>query len=89
MRTYLFLEEMPVKTITPTELRTNIDQILDEVLRSGLPIEVKKGDRTLRIVPVEKTDKFQNLVARPDVIQGDPEDLVTLNWEGEVSLDLP
>ena len=78
-----------MKTVTPTELRANIYQLLDEVLRSGVPIEVKKGDRTLRIVPVEKTDKFQNLVPRPDVIQGDPEDLVTLSWEGEASLDLP
>jgi hypothetical protein len=78
-----------VKTVTPTELRANIYQILDEVLRSGLPVEVKKGDRRLRIFPVEKTDKFQNLVSRPDAIQGDPEDLATLSWEGEVSLDLP
>ena len=78
-----------MKTVTATELRTNIYQLLDEVLRSGLPIEVKKGDRKLRIVPVEKVDKFQNLVYRSDVIQGDPEELVTLSWEGEVSLDLP
>lgn len=78
-----------MKTVTATELRTNIYQLLDEVLRSGLPIEVKRGDRKLRIVPVEKPDKFQNLVHRPDVIQGDPEELVTLSWEGEVSLDLP
>lgn len=78
-----------MKTVTATELRTNIYQLLDEVLRSGLPIEVKKGDRKLRIVPVEKVDKFQNLVYRPDAIQGDPEELVSLSWEGEVSLDLP
>lgn len=78
-----------MRTVTPTELRTNIYQILDENLRSGLPVEVKKGDRKLRIVPVEKIDKFQNLVARPDVIQGDPEDLVELSWEEEVILDLP
>jgi len=45
-----------MKTVTATELRTNIYQLLDEVLRSGLPIEVKKGDRKLRIVPVEKPD---------------------------------
>ena len=78
-----------MKTVTATELRTNIYQLLDEVLRTGLPIEVKKGDRRLRIVPVEKVNKFQNLVYRPDAIQGDPEELVTLSWEGEVSLDLP
>lgn len=78
-----------MKTVTATELRTNIYQLLDEVLRSGSPIEVKRGDRSLRIVPIEKPDKLQNLVYRPDVIKGDPEDLVSLSWEGEVSLDLP
>lgn len=78
-----------MKTVTPTELRTNIYQLLDEVLQSGLPIEIMKGNRRLQIVPVEKADKFQNLVSRPDVIAGDPEELVALGWEDEVALDLP
>lgn len=78
-----------MKTVTPTELRTNIYRLLDEVLETGLPLEIKKGNRRLRIVPVEKTDIFQNLVPRRDVIQGDPDDLVGLSWEEAVSLDLP
>lgn len=78
-----------MKTVTPTELRMNIYNLLDEVLQTGLPIEIKKGDRRLRIISVAKTDKFQNLVARPDVIQGDPDSLILLNWEEEVNLDLP
>ena len=68
-----------MKTVTATELRTNIYQLLDEMLRSGLPIEVKKGDRKLCTLLVEKVDKFQNLVYRPDVIEGDREELVTLS----------
>jgi hypothetical protein len=40
-------------------------------------------------MPVEKVDKLQNLVARPNVIQGDPEELVNISWENEVNLDLP
>jgi hypothetical protein len=78
-----------MKTVTPTELRTNIYRLLDEILETGLPIEIKKGDRRLRIVPVDKNEKLQNLVLRPDVIHGDPEDLATLSWEDEVALDLP
>ncbi|MBX2999638.1 MAG: type II toxin-antitoxin system Phd/YefM family antitoxin [Caldilineaceae bacterium] len=78
-----------MKTVTPTELRANIYNLLDEVLETGLPVEIKKGERRLRIVPVEKVDKFQNLVARPAVIQGDPEDLISIQWEDEVKLDLP
>ncbi len=78
-----------MKTVTPTELRTNIYNLLEEILRTGVPIEIKKGDKRLRIVPVKKVDKLQNLVSRPDVIQGDPDDLVNISWEKEVNLDLP
>lgn len=78
-----------MKTVTPTELRANVYNLLDEVLQSGLPIEIKKGDKRLRIVPAEKADKFMNLVARPHVIQGNPEELASLGWQDEVSLDLP
>jgi prevent-host-death family protein len=78
-----------MKTVTPTELRTNIYNLLDEVLKTGLPLEIKKGDKKLRIVPVEEVDKLSNLISRPDAIQGDPDDLVEIGWAAEVNLDLP
>ena len=78
-----------MKTVTPTQLRTNIYNLLDEILKTGLPLEIKKGDKKLRIVPVDEVDKFKNLVARPDAIQGDPDDLVEIDWMDEVNLDLP
>lgn len=78
-----------MKSITPTELRGNIYKILDEVLATGIPIEINKGGKKLKLVPLSEPDKFRNLVSRPDVIKGDPEDLVNINWEKEVNLDLP
>ncbi len=78
-----------MKTITPTELRSNICKLLDEVLNTGIPIEINKGNRKLRIVPVEQTDKLQNLIARPNIIKGDSNDLVDISWEKDVNLDLP
>ncbi len=78
-----------MKTVTSTELRANIFNLLDEVLETGIPLEIKKGGKKLKIVPVEKIDKFQNLVSRPSAIVGDPDELVELSWEGEVNLDLP
>lgn len=78
-----------MKTVTPTELRANIYNLLDEVLDTGVPLEIKKGDKKLRIVPVEKVDKLQNLTSRPEVIVGDPDELVEISWENEVKLDLP
>ncbi len=72
-----------MKTVTPTQLRTNIYNLLNEVLETGLPLEIKKGDKKLRIVPVDKVDKLKNLISRPEAIQGDPDDLVEINWMDE------
>jgi len=78
-----------MKTVTPTELRSNIYNLLDEVLRTGIPLEINKGGQKLRIVPVEKVDKLQNLIARPEAIKGDPDDLVDIRWDKDLNLDLP
>ena len=78
-----------MKTISVTELRGNIYKLLDEVLETGIPIEITKGGRKLKIIPAEKVDKLQNLVSRPNVIKGNPDELVEISWEKEVNLDLP
>ncbi|MBD2547244.1 type II toxin-antitoxin system Phd/YefM family antitoxin [Planktothricoides raciborskii] len=78
-----------MKSVTPTELSKNLDLLLDEILKTGIPLEIDRGGERLRIIPVEKVDKLKNLVHRPDVILGDADDLIDLNWEQEVNLDLP
>lgn len=78
-----------MKIVSPTELRANIYRLLDEILATGNPLEIVKSGRRLRVVPVESVDKFDNLVRRSDVIIGDPDDLVGIEWADEVNLDLP
>lgn len=78
-----------MKSVTPTELRGDLFNLLDEVLSTGLPLEINRGGKRLKIVPVAEVDKFQNLVRRPSVILGDADDLVSLGWEQELNLDLP
>lgn len=78
-----------MKTITVTELRGNIYNLLDEVLNTGIPIEINKGGKKLKIMPVDRVNKLENLVSRPNVIKGNPDDLVDISWEKEVNLDLP
>jgi prevent-host-death family protein len=77
-----------MKTITVTELRGNIYKLLDEVLDTGIPIEINKGDKKLRIIPVKTRNKLQNLISRPNIIKGNPDDLVEISWEKEINLDL-
>ena len=78
-----------MKTITVTELRGNIYNLLDEVLNTGIPIEINKEGKKLKIMPAGKANKLQNLVSRPNVIKGNPDDLAGISWEMEVNLDLP
>jgi len=77
-----------MKTVTPTELRSNIYQLLDDVLKSGLPLEINRGGKLLRVVPVAKSNKLANLESRPDIIVGNPDDLVDISWEKEVNFDI-
>lgn len=78
-----------MKTVTPTELRNNIYKILDDILQNGMPVEIIRKGRHLRIEPVEKSDKLKKLVKRPETVAGNPEDLVSISWEKEMNLDLP
>ena len=68
--------------ISSTKLRDNIYQILDEVLKTGQPIEVRRKGRFLRIVPEPPTSRMAKLRRRP-TISGNAEDLVHMDWSGE------
>jgi len=77
-----------MKSVTTTELQQNLDPLLVEVLNTGIPLEIDYHGKRLRIVPIESPNKLDKLVSRPDVIVGDPEDLVQITWEQEVNRDL-
>lgn len=69
-------------TITSTKLRENIYQILDAVLETGEPVEIRRKGRTLRIVPDPPEERLARLRRRPTIV-GDAGDLVHLDWSGE------
>lgn len=63
-------------------MRENIYRILDEILETGVPVEIERKGKLLRILAVEPKSKLENLKAR-DVVVGDPEDLVHIDWSEE------
>lgn len=69
--------------ITASELRQNVYRLLDEVLRTGAPLEIERGGRHLRIVPVDAPDKLVRVSPHPGTIVGDPEELVHVDWSDE------
>ncbi|MEX2626989.1 MAG: hypothetical protein WD225_08885 [Ilumatobacteraceae bacterium] len=70
-------------SLTASKLRENVYRILDEVLETGVPVEIERHGRRLRIVPVDAASPLDRLVCRPDAIVGDPDDLVHVDWSSE------
>jgi prevent-host-death family protein len=68
--------------VTPSKLRENLYSILDQVLETGRPVEIRRRGKILKIVPAEPRSKLASLERRPYIV-GDPEDLVHLDWSGE------
>ena len=68
--------------VTASKLRQDIYRILDQILETGVPVEIERKGRVLKIVPVTPPSKLGNLVAR-DCIPGDPEELVQIDWSTE------
>jgi hypothetical protein len=70
---------MPLRA---SALRENIYRILDEILDTGVPVDIERKGKLLRIAAVEPKSKLANLKSR-DLIVGDPEDLVHIDWSEE------
>jgi antitoxin (DNA-binding transcriptional repressor) of toxin-antitoxin stability system len=70
-------------TITASKLRENIYRVLDEILATGVPVEIERNGRILRIVADDEPTRLGRLVRRPDALVGDPEDIVHLDWSAD------
>lgn len=69
--------------LTASKLRADIFRILDQVLETGVPVEIERKGRVLKIVSESPRSKLSNLVERPSVLKCDPEDIVHLDWSKE------
>ena len=69
--------------MTASKLRQDIYRILDRVLETGEPVIVERNGRRIRITADEAPSRLDSLVRRPDVVVGDSEDLVHLDWSDE------
>jgi antitoxin (DNA-binding transcriptional repressor) of toxin-antitoxin stability system len=68
--------------LSASRLRQDIYRILDEVLSTGVPVDIERRGRLLRIVPVEPPDRLRELPERP-YLRTDPQDIVHVDWSGE------
>lgn len=66
--------------LSASKLRENIYRILDQVLETGLPIEIERKGGVVRLVAAEPSGKLSGLSRRPRALRGDPEEIVHLDW---------
>ena len=70
--------------VTASKLRSDIYNILDETLKTGVPVEVVRKGRILKIVPEAKPDKLSRLKKR-NYFVGDSDDVLRIDWLKEWS----
>lgn len=68
--------------VTASQLRQDIYRILDRVIETGVPVEIERQGKILRIVPPEPSSRTAHLVRRK-YLRIEPEDIVHLDWSGE------
>ena len=78
-----------VMKLSLTKARADLYKIVDRVLETGVPVEIERGGRKIRIVPVKPKSKLDNLVKRPGTIVGSPDEIVHLDWSGEWTEERP
>ncbi len=72
-------------TLTLTELRVNLDKIVDEIIHTGVPVEIERRGHKIKIILADGSSKFDKLTYRPEVFKEDPESYVHCDWVHEWS----
>lgn len=63
--------------ISLTALRTQLFKIADQVIQTGIPIEIDRNGHILKLVLDKKKSKLANLKKR-DCINGNPDELINI-----------
>ncbi|MEK7737305.1 MAG: hypothetical protein AAB319_06060 [Pseudomonadota bacterium] len=69
--------------LTATNLRASLFRTLDQVLSSGVAVEVERPGGTVRIVPGAPSGRLARLYSHPGTIVGDAQNLPEVSWEGD------
>lgn len=72
------------KPVTPSQLRQDVYRLLDRVLETGEPLEIIRKGRRLRLVlEGPAPDRLAAIQVNPEVIVGDPGELVSMDWSDD------
>jgi PHD/YefM family antitoxin component YafN of YafNO toxin-antitoxin module len=69
-------------SISATKLRQNLYNILDKILESGIPVEIERKGKKLKIIAEEKVSIW-NKLEEHDAVSGDSDDFISMDWSNE------
>lgn len=76
-------------SLTPTDLRSRLYRILDRVLETGQPATIRRGARTLQIVPDEAARRPLDHLPKRRARTISADALVATRWEWDSDLPAP
>jgi len=71
--------------ITLTELRADLYNVVDQIIKTGVSVEVQRNGHKIKIILADGPSKLERLTERTSVMNGDPEDIVHCDWLQEWS----
>lgn len=66
--------------ITASQLRADVYRLLDRAIETGEPLEIERNGVVLRLVPPPTRPHWFDRLPRRDIIVGDPEEIVHIDW---------
>lgn len=70
-------------TITPTDFRKDLFNLLDSILVSGKVLEINRNGHIFKVIPPKKRSKLDRLIAHPDAVVGNSDDFIDIDWSSE------
>jgi len=72
-------------SLTVTELRADLYTVVDQIIETGIPVEVLRNGHKIKIILADGPSKLERLIYKTDVINNDPESIVHCDWMKEWS----
>ncbi len=69
--------------VSDLNIQNDIFQLLDKVIKTGVPVEIERKGKRLLISPAEKRRDLDSLEQHPEYIVGNPDDLIHIDWSTE------
>ena len=69
--------------VSNLNIQNDIFQLLDKVIKTGVPVEIERKGKRLLISPAEKRRDLDSLEEHPEFMVGNPDDLVHIDWSAE------